>query len=192
MRSHPDRSNALGFSLIDMLATLAIFATMSAAAVPLLQKSFDSLRLGVAARNVERELQGARLKSVSANQPMRVRFDCPSTGQYRVVELIGTPSAPASADADAQASTRCGYAYPASDSNPMTRPNHDGPIQRLDSTVSFGSTQTIEFWPDGTAHVSASTNPWPAIGSAGVTLTVTKGSASKAITVNGLGKIRIQ
>ena len=192
MARHSRDDDALGFSLIDLLATLAVFATMSAAAVPLMQKSLDSFRLGMAARNVERELQAARLAAVSSNQPMRVRFNCPATGQYRIVELIGTPSVPATDDGNSQAATRCGYPYPASDRNPLTRPNHDGPIQRLDTTVSFGSTQTIEFWPDGTAHASAATNPWPVIGTAGVTLTLTKGSTTKSIAVNGVGKIQLQ
>ena len=181
-----------GFSLIDVLATLAIFATMSAVAIPLIQNIFDSMRLGVAARNVERELQTARLKAVTANQPIRVRFNCPVAGRYRMVELLGTPSAPATDDSDSRAAARCAYPYPATDLNPLTRPNHDGPGRWLDSRVTFSSVQTIEFWPDGTAHMSGATNPWPVITSTGVTLTMAKGSSTKSITVNGLGKTQIQ
>ena len=194
MRTTRSRACSLGFSLVDMLATIAVFATMSAAAVPLMQNTYDGLRLGVAARGVERELQEARLKAVASNQPMRVRFNCPATGQYRRVELIGTPGAPATADGDSSAATRCGstYPYPAADRNPMTRPNNDGPTQRLDSKLTFSAVETIEFWPDGTAHFSSVTNPWPQIGSTGVSLTLAKGSTTKSIVVNGLGKIQIQ
>jgi hypothetical protein len=39
----------------------------------------------MAIRNVERELQFARLDSVSTNRPMRVRLDCPQVGQIRSV-----------------------------------------------------------------------------------------------------------
>lgn len=194
MRATTRARSSLGFSLIDMLATIAVFATMTAAAVPLMQNTFDRMRLAVATRNVERELQEARLKAVSTNQPVRVRFNCPAAGQYRRVELIGTPGVPAAADADSAAAARCGstYPYPASDRNPMTRPNNDGPTQRLDSKVTFSTVQTIEFWPDGTAHLTSTTNPWAQIGSTGLTLTLSKGSTTKSITVNGLGKIQIQ
>ena len=37
----------------------------------------DGMRLGVSARDVERELQFARLKAVSTNRPMRIRFNAP-------------------------------------------------------------------------------------------------------------------
>src|SRR5258708_38608836 len=89
-----------GFSVVDMLATMAIIATIAAMASPQAVNMVDSLRLGMAERDVERELQFARLKSVATNRPMRVRFDCPTTGKLRVVEVIGTPASPDPNDAD--------------------------------------------------------------------------------------------
>jgi hypothetical protein len=111
------------------------------------------------------------------------------------VELIGTPNNPAADDADAQAATRCStakYPYPAPDTDAVTRPNHDGPLMTLNKSVSFKTVQTLEFWPNGTVHVSGGT-PWPIIGAATpVTITLQKNSATKSITVNSLGKIQIQ
>lgn len=188
-------SGAIGFSLIDLLATVAVFGTISAIAVPAAKNMFDNQRLGVSTRTVERELQTARLGAVTANQPIRVRFNCPAAKQIRRVELLGTVNVPASDDADTRATARCsyiGYPYPPTDTNPLSRPNHDGPIMSIDSSVSFGPTTTLEFWPNGTVHVPSASNPWPQVGSAGVAITLTRGSYTKTITVNSLGKIQIQ
>ena len=184
---------AAGFSLMDTLATLAIAATVAAVAVPIATNSFENQRLGIETRNVERELQSARLSAVATNRPIRVRFNCPSSGMYRRVEVIGTVNTPHSDDAEARAAARCAYPYPAADTNPLTRPNNDGPIVSLYQTVSFTASQTLEFWPNGTVHVPAATNPWPILGAAGATITLSKGSTySKSIQVNSLGKIRIE
>lgn len=182
-----------GFSLIELLATLAVFAILAAIAVPALTNSVEAQRLGTETRNVERELQNARLGAVTLNQPVRVRFNCPSTGKYRRVELIGSVNVPAADDDDSRATARCNYPFPAdTDHDPLTRPNNDGPVQQLTSPVTFQTVQTLEFWPNGTVHVSGATNPWPIIGSTPVTLTLAKGSTTRSITVNSLGKIQIQ
>jgi type II secretory pathway pseudopilin PulG len=181
-----------GYSLVDLLATTAVIATVGAIAVPQISKSLDNQRLGVDVRNVERELQSARLDAVKANQPIRIRFNCPSVGMYRRVELLGTINSPAANDADSAAVTRCGtaYPYPAPDQDPLTRPNNDGPIQRLNPKVSFLSVQTIEFRPNGTAFV-VNGNTWSQIPNY-ITLSMNKGSSVKMIQVNGLGKIQLQ
>jgi type II secretory pathway pseudopilin PulG len=191
-RHHAQRRDARGFTLIDTIATLAIFATVAAIAVPVVSNSLEGQRLGIEARNVERELQAARLSAVAANRPIRVRFNCPSAGRYRRVELIGTVNTPHADDAEARAVARCGYPFPAADTNPLTRPNNDGQTQQLNSKVAFTAVQTLEFWPDGTVHVPGATNPWPRLGATDATITVAKGSSTNSITVNSLGKIRIQ
>lgn len=177
-----------------MVVTAAVIAIVAGMAVPLMSNATDNMRLGDGARAVERELQTARLAAVSGNQPMRVRFDCPIARQYRVTELVGTPSVPAAAD---NAANRCAldvYPYPSNaDKNSLTRPNRDGPLRTLDSTITFTTQTTIEFWPDGTAHTdTAAINPWPAIAGTGYTITLTRGSKTKSILVNGVGKIQIQ
>ena len=62
----------------------------------------------------------------------------------------------------------------------------------LNPKVTFSQVQTLEFWPNGTVHVTSGSNPWPLIGSTPVTLTLTKGTSTKSITVNSLGKIQLQ
>lgn len=178
---------------MDVLITTAVFATMAAVAIPVMGRTVEVMRVRMAARDVERELQSARLLAVSSNRPVRVRFNCPSAGQYRVVELIGTPSAPDALDSSASRCSETSFPYPAADNDPLTRPNSDGPLRRLPLGVTFGSAQTVEFWPNGTARISSGgTNPWPAIPPQGLLLSVVKGGMVRSIGVTGLGKIQLQ
>ena len=192
-------SGAGGFSIVDMLATMAIMGTMAAIAIPMLSNSIENQRLGIELRNVEREIQLARLGAVSTNRPIRVRFNCPGTGYYRRVELIGTLDSPSQGDdADNQGARRCSttyYPYPAADHDPLTRPNSDGPVMQLNPKVVFTSTQTLEFWPNGSVHIPPSgggSGTWPPVGGNPVNLLLTKGSTTRSITVNGIGKLQIQ
>ena len=191
---HRRLASAMGFSIIDTVATLAIIATVSAMATPQAINAVDSMRLGMALRDVERELQFARLKAVSTNRPMRVRFDCPSAGQLRVVEVIGTSAAPDANDADS-VTNRCSetiypYKPTGADQSRLTRPNNDGAIRTVYSGTTFTAKQTLEFWPNGTVHTAcqaACDTSGTQIGT--VTLTLSRKSKTKNITVNGLGKI---
>jgi Tfp pilus assembly protein FimT len=193
---HRNIANAMGFSLIDMVASVAIIATVSGMAVPQVSSGLDSMRLGMSLRDVERELQFAKLKAVSTQRPMRVRFDCPSAGMIRVVELLGTPAAPDANDADAVTGRCSETTYPYSptgaDKSRLTRPNNDGPVRRLYPGATFTAKQTLEFWPNGTVHTAcqaACDTSATKIGT--VTLTLSRKSKTKNITVNGLGKILI-
>jgi hypothetical protein len=124
---------------------------------------------------------------------MRVHFNCPAQDQFRTVELIGTSSIPAPQDTAANRCNQAVYPFPAADTNPVTFPNQDGPVRFLDSTVSLGAVQTIEFRPSGMAYSvnGDGTSTVPLAGN-GVALTMTKGSKSKTITVNALGRIHAQ
>lgn len=189
----PGATSSRGFTLVDLVVVLGIMGVLSAIGIPLLNGATARLRLNQAARDVERELQGAKQRAVASNRPIRVRFNCPSDGVFRAVELIGSPGAPATADSSP---TRCNdttYPYPAADRDPITRPNLDGQVRRLPPDIEFGETRTIEFWPDGTAHAepSAAANPWPAIAVTGETLTLTQHERTASIQVNGLGRITL-
>ena len=181
-----------GFSLIDMMVAISVMSILVAAAVPQLVNVAESVKLGQAQRDINQELNQARLRAVSANRPIRIRFNCPAVGQYRITELIGSPSVPT---ADDTANDRCSqtkWSYPANDNDPATRPNHDGPIRYLPKGVTFGTAPTLEFWPNGTVHKQAAgENPWSGVGVTGTAVTVVKGTTVKTVTVNGLGKIQL-
>jgi prepilin-type N-terminal cleavage/methylation domain-containing protein len=182
-----------GFTLIDMIVTMTVLTILMAAALPTLNDVTSGMKLGQAQREVMVEMNSARLIAVSANRPIRIRFNCPAAGKYRVVELIGSPSSP---DADDSATDRCDdtkWKYPANDNDPVTRPNHDGAVRLLPAQVEFSAVTTLEFWPDGTVHKQvAGENPWlPLDASTGATIKVRRGTEEKMISVNGLGKIQL-
>jgi len=194
-RAGTARDDVRGFTLLELLLVVAISAIVAGMGVPALMNSSAQIRLANATRQVERELQQARMKAVRADRIMRVRFNCPAAGQYRIVEVIGTLSVPATDDADARAAVRCGltsYPYPDTDPDYFALPNHDGPLQTLPAGVAFTSVQTIDFWPNGTAHGGAAFAPLPAE----VTLQlhdVKQGTAlNRRIRVNALGKVTYQ
>jgi prepilin-type N-terminal cleavage/methylation domain-containing protein len=191
-RSRAARRGVRGFTLLELLLVMAITAIVSAMAVPALMNTSAQLRLASATRQVERELQQARMRAVRGDRIIRVRFNCPSARQYRIVEVLGTLNKPATDDADARAATRCNdtnYPYPDTNTDYFAVPNHDGPLRTLPDGVAFSASQTIDFWPNGTAHAGGSFAPF----GTDVTLRVydvKKGTTfNRAITVNGLGKI---
>jgi prepilin-type N-terminal cleavage/methylation domain-containing protein len=182
-----------GFTLTELLVVVAVFAIMSAVAMPQLGRAIDLYRLGIAVREVERELQTARVNAVTANRQVRVLFNCPITGQFRRVEVLGEPGLPDGRD---DSLTRCDdttFPYPPADNDPATRPNLDGPVHRLPDGVTMGGVSGIEFLPNGTARSDAPGGAitFGDIPVAGVTATATKGSASRTVIINGLGRVFI-
>jgi len=77
----PTRERERGFSLMEIMMTTLLMGTMFPIALPAGKAALDSLELGNATRAIERELQTARMRAVSANRPMRVKFNCPADGQ---------------------------------------------------------------------------------------------------------------
>ena len=189
--------DAFGFSLIELLVVASVLAIVAGIAMPGIVNQLDGIKLGMSTRAVQSELQTARLKAVSANTYMRLMFDCPVAGQFRMVERIGPPyAAETGDDLAANAARRCDpTTYPAKlsgpDTNRVTKPNNDGAVRYLQTSVSFSQKQTVEFWPDGSAHISGAT-PWPVVPAAGVTIQLSKGTATKTITVTSAGNIQMQ
>ena len=177
------RSSERGFSLNELMLVVAVAATMMTVAVPVMTDVAESSKLGNSARGIERELQSARLKAVTTNRILRVRLNCPVAGYYRTVEYLNS-----AADSAANRCLVTAYPFPA-DNDLMTRPNYDGPLRELPVGSTVG-TDVLEFHPDGTA-VQVVANAPQAI-STQVTITVTRRSKTKAITVNGAGKIQLQ
>ena len=166
------------------MLTVAVAATLMAMAVPVMVDVTQSAKLNSAVRMVERELQSARLKSVSTNSILRVRTNCPSAEYVRTVELLGT-----AADTSANRCLPSSYPFPPPDDDLATRPNYDGPVRVLPAETAL-TDAVLEFHPDGTAYrVVAGV---PQVMSAPVTLTVTRRSVSRTVTINGLGKVQLQ
>lgn len=172
-----------GFSLTELMLTVAVAATIAGIAVPVMGNVSDSVKLNEATRMVERELQDARIKAVSSNTPVRLRTNCPAAGFMRIVEVLGT--------AEDTAANRClqtAYPFPA-DADLMTRPNSDGPVRVIANSATVG-TESIQFSPDGTARQVVAGVAQSIAGQ--VTITVTRKGKSRTVSINGLGKVQLQ
>jgi prepilin-type N-terminal cleavage/methylation domain-containing protein len=189
----PLRHDQRGFTLIDMIATIVVLGVLMAVTVPSMMATLDLMRLGQATREVERELHMAKSRAVSKGRAIRIRFNCPGAREYRITELIGTPNVPVAADSAANRCDPITYPFPVADNDPLTLPNLDGPVRRLPDDVSFVAPETIEFWPNGTAHRDTGVvgTAWPLIPVAGINITLQREGINSTITVNGLGKILI-
>jgi len=177
------RSQA-GFSLIELIMVSVVLATLAGMAVPLYRDLAENSRLNSDVRNVERELQAARLKAVTVNRSLRVALNCPVAGEYRMVEVLGT-----AADTDATRCRETTYPYPPPDQNPFTRPNNDGPLRRLNPNTTV-TTQVVEFRSTGQAFEVVSGVAQPML--ADVAITLTRGTNTRTVTINAVGRVRTQ
>lgn len=181
MLRHP--STERGFSLTELMLTVAMAATVMAIGVPMVTDVSATIKLNEATRLIERELQDARLKAVKTNRPLRVRTNCPAVGFIRTVEVLNT-----AVDSAADRCLPTAYPFPADD-NLVTRPNHDGPVRAIPGGATV-TTATYQFQPDGTVF-SVVANV-PARITTEQTVTVTRGSRSRTVRINGAGKIQLQ
>ena len=173
-----------GFSLTELMLTVAIAGTLMAVALPITNDLTATIKLNEATRMVERELADARLRAVSSNRALRVRTNCPGVGFIRTVEVIGN----ATLDDAANRCLATAYPWPP-DTDLMTRPNYDGPVRTLPNEATVG-TVTLQFQPDGT--VFAVVGNVVTRMSAEQTVTVARGPRSRSVKVNAAGKIQLQ
>jgi len=166
------------------MLVVAMLATLSVIALPVMQDMTATMKLNEAARMVEREMQEARLKAVSSNRVIRVRLNCPATGYIRSVEVLGSP-----ADTATNRCMTSAYPFPPADDDIMTRPNFDGPVRTMPNQATV-TNEVLQFSPDGTA-INVINNVPTAIVTP-VTVTISRNGKSRTVTVNNVGKIQLQ
>jgi len=146
----------------------------------------DRMRLDAAARQVQQELQGARLRAINVNRRLEFRFNCPGANAFRVVEG-GWPD-----------SGRCDpslYPYPApADAAYQVPqlPRYDGPPRTLHPRVTVTTSVAnlvLGFSPDGrTTRLEGGAQRLIA----SETITLTIGTLTRTVNVNALGKVQLQ
>lgn len=174
-----------GFSLVELMMVVGILAVLAAFALPSFRTS-NTVRVNEALSLVRDAMQTARLRSVAVNRPLQVRFNCPATGQFRIVEAGW---------AEAGRCNTTSYPYPAPTNAAYMvppKPRYDGPLRVIDNRVALSSSDpslVLQFNPDGRAYrvVSGSAQ---VISS--VAVTVSSDGYSKSVTVNTLGKVQSQ
>ena len=174
-----------GFSLVELVVVAALIATVMAIAIP----SFgitDRMRLDAAARELQHEMQGARLRAVNVNRRLEVRFNCPDTGRFRVVEG-GWP------DSGRCDETKYPYPAPADAAYRVPQmPRYDGPVRQINpriTVVTSSPTLVLEFAPDGRTMRLEGGAP-RLIATETVSLTIN--GYTRRLTINALGKVQLQ
>ena len=133
-----------GFSLVETLLVVLIISGTAVSAMPGASTAFRRYQLDSARSQIAAQVRSARLRAVTANQTMWVRFNCPAPGQMRVVQLVVNPTVDDGED-------RCSAAvYPYPDRNVAVEPNHDGPVMTLPGGIGLDeNTPDIDISPTG-------------------------------------------
>jgi Tfp pilus assembly protein FimT len=166
-----------------MAGTLTLAAILS----PAFSNLIAANTARTAARMVERELQSARLKAVSASRAMRVRLSCPAAGQLRMLEVTGVTATDTAAD-------RCDpikYPSPGPNDGLRATPSLDSPVIYLpEGTVITGTVQHFEFSPRGVVYgVSGDGSATTLAGE--IALAVARHGWSHTVRINAIGRITI-
>ena len=128
------RKDDAGFSVIEVVVVASVTMITVGLAAPSITGAIETYRFNSDVQNVAATIRSARYKAVASNVALRVRFNCPTTGHMRVVEVTGD----AAID---NASDRCDLAiYPYPDTDSASAPNNDGPVLSMGSTTDFPST----------------------------------------------------
>lgn len=153
-----------GFTLFELLVVMALISVMAAIGIPTVMESVRRNDVWTASELIGSQIRQARLKAISRNRTFRVRFNCPQTGQFRVLEVTGDGSID---NATGRCSTSLTY-----DSGVYVMPTGvswggDPPLLTVDSRGNFQSDNGIP---------------------AQITLTQT-GGASRSLNMSATGQI---
>lgn len=171
-----------GFSLIEVLVVGGLVAVLSAATAPSIMAAMRQYALNQATESVAAAIRSARYAAVSKNRTMRLRFNCPASGQMRMVEVVGNAAIDGAAD-------RCSpTAYPYTDPNPAVLPNNDGPVVLLPSGGQFGVFENLEI--DTLGRVTPQMGCPACVNSAvPAVIEIGNGYATRTITVSTSGQV---
>jgi type IV fimbrial biogenesis protein FimT len=81
-----------GFSIIELMVALAIFAIVAGFSAPNLQRWMRNYRLKSAVMDLHSNMQVAKLSAVKHNLPWMIRFN--STGTYSIIRCLTNNCAP--------------------------------------------------------------------------------------------------
>jgi Tfp pilus assembly protein FimT len=172
---------------MELILVMAGTLTLAAIVTPSFSNLMDSNRARVAARQVERQMQTARLKAVSSARPLRVRLNCPAAGQFRVLEVTGIGTTDTAAN-------RCdpvAFPFPGPRDALRSTPSLDSPVHYLPAGVTVtGTVQQFEFDPRGNVYSVAAGGGMTALGD--VVLTIAYENWSHTVRINAVGRISFE
>lgn len=153
-----------GFTLFELLIAMALIGIMSAIGIPTLMESTRRNAVWSASELIGSQIRQARLKAISRNLSFQVRFNCPATGQFRVLQVDGTINT----------TGRC-----------ATQLTYDSGAMVMPSSVSFSSSPSMPELTVNSRGVFTSTTTIPAT----IAVTHASNSASRTLTVSATGQI---
>ena len=173
-----------GFTLIEVMMVVAVGGILSAVSVPALSGAMRRYGMNTASRMISAEIRAARFTAVAKNRTMRVRFNCPGPGQFRVIEVVGNAGIDNAAD-------RCSEtAYPYPDQDPVVAPNADGPIMWMNQGATFGTVQDVQISTRGRIQPVTGC-PACTVAASPASIGLTNGYETQTITVSVSGTISI-
>ena len=146
-----------GYTLIELVAVLAIAGTCITMAIPLTQSAVDEIRTAAAARHVAEQVAGARLDAVRRSAAVGFRFEA-SGVDYRFTTYVdGNANGLRTAEISSGVDRLLARAAHLSEKHPHVRfgllpgvPDLDGSRGSEDG-VRIGSARILTLSPDGTA-----------------------------------------
>jgi Tfp pilus assembly protein FimT len=177
-----------GFTLIELILVMAGALTLAAIVGPSFSNLLEANRASVAARQVERQMQTARLKAVSSARAMRVRLNCPAAGQLRVLEVTGI----ATTDTAANRCDPAAFPSPGPRDTLRSTPSLDSPVIYLPDQVAItGTVQQFEFDPRGNAYSVDAVGMTTAL-AGDVVLTIARKGWTHTVRINAVGRITFE
>jgi prepilin-type N-terminal cleavage/methylation domain-containing protein len=177
------RAEVAGFSLIEVLVVIALIAILAGMTGPTIAAGMRRYEVISAAQQLASTIRSARYQAVAKNRTLRVRFNCPAVGQYRLVEFIGT-----AADSAADRCTTAAYPYPDPDASAL--PNLDGPVQFLPQNMQFGAFSDLQI--DTNGRIARLTGcPACAVAASPATIVVSNSYGSSTISVSASGQVTL-
>ena len=88
MKRHVKHTSSTAFTLVELLITLTLIATLTAAAMPTLAVAFDDLKLSAVARQIALDLHYTRHLAVKTGKQHRLQFDS-TYGSYTISKNDG-------------------------------------------------------------------------------------------------------
>ncbi len=174
-----------GFTINELLMLVAVASTLAGMSLPMVGGAMREYQMNSSTRQVAAEIRGARFTAVAKNRTMRVRFNCPGPGQFRVVEFTGN----AGIDNDQNRCNEVNYPFP--DPNPNAAPNADGPVMYLNDDAAFGAIQDIQISTRGRVAPLAGCPAACAVALPPANIELNNGHETKALTISASGIVTI-
>jgi prepilin-type N-terminal cleavage/methylation domain-containing protein len=175
-----------GFTLIEVVVVSAVAMITLGLAAPALTGAMQHYQFNTDVQQLATTIRNARYKAVASNATMRVRLNCPSQGQMRVVQLTGN----AAID---NAGNRCDtavYPYPGT----TTATAGDGPVVLMGTSINYPqSVASIQISNTG-RMVPLTACPNCTTGAPPFTVSVQddRNSLQRNITVSATGSLTIE